>query len=249
MKEDIKYPYIGKLKDGCEGGFTIFISECFGAQLDDNAYGWRSENIFVYNDGWLEDEFKNITREYLANTYGKVESKEHAEFIVELAENHGYQLKGSFHEGDDSYFHFVESKKILFFSSGFSDAKLITIPMPPKEVEVVDEWPKVGDEVIFTDLLQHYEQYKEDYCGKVSKVIARFKYEQGEFITVHREHCAVMTVRVDIAIQDGVLVKPKPPEEELRDDLFSCKKPRLDTMQASDLASWLLDNFNITKKQ
>lgn len=149
----------------------------------------------------FEDEaFKNITREYLANTYGKVESKEHAEFVVELAENHGYQLKGSFHEGDDNYFHFVESKKILFFSSGFSDNKQITIPMPPKEVKGIRlasdfgvdikeckvannkvKWPKIGDDVVWDG---------NEYTGTVKAISdgnAWCKLGNGNYLTIQKE--------------------------------------------------------------
>ena len=215
----MKYPYIGKLKSD-NSGIVLFCSDSFGAQLNCKGSGWRKDDIGVYSadDDWDEDKFKNITTEYLANTYGEVKSKEHAEFIKLLAETN--KIPCAVVSIDMNYTMFYVIDGCLFFClkeiDVVGDYKKITIPLPP-ECESVDEWPKVGDEVMFTDLLQHYDAYRDNYCLKTSKVIARFNTEQGEFITVRREYCAVMTVRVDMVLKDGALVKPKTPEQELRD--------------------------------
>lgn len=82
----------------------------------------------------------DITREYLQNTYGEVESKEHADFIIELAKNTDLDI-GTYSEKRDSHFYtdndyigFTDSEALA--SNG--GEKKITIPMPPKEVEDVD---------------------------------------------------------------------------------------------------------------
>ena len=77
----------------------------------------------------------NITREYLANTYGEVKSKEHAEFIVKLAEGAGFYLYCTY-DNVDQYFSLTDS--VLYFwplKSECKQKKPITIPLPPKEPE------------------------------------------------------------------------------------------------------------------
>lgn len=208
----MKYPAIYKSVEGSEYLYQNKDSYyCYERQL------WDSSE--PHHDCHHSDT--NITAEYLANTYGEVKSKEHAEFIKLLAESHGARCGD--HIADDAFNYFYLTNGVLFFTihkvPTLTDCKQITIPLPP-ECESVDEWPKVGDDVMFTDLLQHYDAYRDNYCLKTSKVIARFNTEQGEFITVHREYCAVMTVRVDMVLKDGALVKPKTPEQELRDLLL-----------------------------
>lgn len=85
------------------------------------------------------------TKEDLMNTWGVVESKEHAEFIIELAELHGfdvggYDKKDNFFYTDDDYIGFAPTYKL----ASNRNEKQITIPLPPKE----KEWPQVGDEVV-----------------------------------------------------------------------------------------------------
>jgi len=125
----MKYPYIGK---GTESGsIVLFYEQNKGVTLESKT--WASENL-EHSNCVNEDLFTNITREYLANTYGKVESKEHAEFIVKLAENAGVCLYNNYgyDEGDDC---FVFNSSGLYFwpKNNSKDKKLITIPIPPKE--------------------------------------------------------------------------------------------------------------------
>ena len=93
----------------------------------------------------------NITHEYLQNTWGVVESKEHAEFIIELAELHGFEFNSN---GSPGSFFTINNNALYFYSFEVSikrvssDRKQITIPLPPKEVEAVDEWPKLGGKAV-----------------------------------------------------------------------------------------------------
>lgn len=80
---------------------------------------------------------KNQTAKVLANTYGEVKSKAHAEFIVKLAENHGYSLTGAVNKSNARTFVIDGENKLLFFMRGSSSfngstVKQITIPLPPE---------------------------------------------------------------------------------------------------------------------
>jgi len=132
------YPYIGKSR--ASDTTVLFISRSNGVCLGvENAQ---------YHNAWDESVFENITREYLANTYGKVESKEHAEFIVKLAESAGF--RGAIASAEASWFRFTELK-LWFYGCGskarYDTVKQITLPLQPKEPES-KEWPAVGDEVL-----------------------------------------------------------------------------------------------------
>lgn len=128
--------------------------------LDGTIYYYLNKsNYFSFERGiWEKDEDLeehkkdiNITREYLANTYGEVKSKEHAEFIVKLAEGAGFEV-GVYHQVD-KWFCFSEDQ-LFFFTEGLtaSDAgeKQITIPLPPKELDLIDSLPEVEPTKIFT---------------------------------------------------------------------------------------------------
>ena len=56
---------------------------------------------------------KNITHEYLQNTYGEVVSPEHAEFIIELAELHGLNFDPSSGDENPRWFVFIDDE--LYF--------------------------------------------------------------------------------------------------------------------------------------
>ena len=140
MSEEKVYPYIGE----CVNGVVLFSSEGVGAALKKENAAWSCISKFEFTDGWVEGSFKNITREFLANTYGEVVSPEHAEFIIELAESDGCagveickpriaNLK-VFH---DIYFNFYIDNGVLWFSfhvlamASDRGEKQITIPLPP----------------------------------------------------------------------------------------------------------------------
>lgn len=81
--------------------------------------------------------WKNITHEYLSNTYGKVESKEHAGFIKLLAETNDvvvFKDSEMIKAKGINYFSVTKDGVMYFWhdKSGIQyDRKKITIPMPP----------------------------------------------------------------------------------------------------------------------
>ena len=79
MSEEKIYPAIYKAVDG---NTFVYLDE-------KNYYSIERERWDVSNGDDNHATDTNITREYLTNTCGKVESKEHAEFIVGLAEKLG----------------------------------------------------------------------------------------------------------------------------------------------------------------
>lgn len=102
--------------------------------ISDDRFDFYCGFNFDTSDAW-----ENITREYLTNTYGKVESREHAEFIAELAEGCGFTLNARCNEGN---FFYVATKKYGFDSKDFcmdGDAKQITIPLPPNNTNTPQE--------------------------------------------------------------------------------------------------------------
>lgn len=131
------YPYIGKCK---ENNLTVlFTSFRSGTTLHCDSSDITEKH--KYETGFNEREFKNITADYLRNTYGKLESKEHAEFIVKLAEGAGFKV-GLNYEGGKSYFNFYDETIVDFWNdevtSSANGEKLITIPLPPKEILMPD---------------------------------------------------------------------------------------------------------------
>ena len=79
------------------------------------------------------------TKEELQNTYGEVQSLEHAEYIAELCESNGIELFNFYVEGIT---HFAINRGEIIFTYGkpaiSGHDKEITIPLPPKESVI--EW-------------------------------------------------------------------------------------------------------------
>ena len=139
-----KYPAIYKSEEG-----TPFL------YLDKfNFYCFRRAK-------WQKDECpedhksdKNITREYLNNHAIKIESQEHLDFLYKIAKVHELNLQPiECRIFDENYPYFVTVRNIVFHGNDklleLEDKKLITITLPPKELEPeAKPWPQVGDEVI-----------------------------------------------------------------------------------------------------
>ena len=238
------YPYFGGIDNDT---VTLFIDENTGFIIEHP----KLKEKFRLDDDWIEDEFKNITTEYLANTYGKVKSKDHAEFIAELAKAHGIEVKERWVEGDFFCFHRDICKKPIL---GFYDEeaacdegeKLIIIPMPPKEVEEIpehnvlqdrkiecnsDEWPKIGDDFIHKDEL-------------VTCISKGFMSNGDEVITFE---CADKLSHGSCWNIDAWVKKPKTPEEELRDDIVQLIDDA-DGLSSYVLTLALMDKYDIKKK-
>lgn len=147
----MKYPYIGKGLNS--GSIVLFYEQNKGVTLESKT--WASENL-QHSNCINEDLFTNITRECLENTYGKVESKEHADFLIKLAEKNKIKLGIGGYSERKNYFYFTEDEGLLYLVfASFSPSNKhtsITIPLPPKGEDmksenVKSEWPQVGDVV------------------------------------------------------------------------------------------------------
>lgn len=116
---------------------------------------WQMSNYCGF-DFDTSKNWKNITSEYLQNTYGEVVSTEHAEFIIELAKNAGLNVcqyvgieKRYTDDGSIAmerptllYNDFIFEDDTLFIGVGkypdemgnnlLLNKKQITIPLPPK---------------------------------------------------------------------------------------------------------------------
>ena len=185
---------------------------CFN---EDDCYSFK-DNEFAFWTAIDEAKPKNYTEEFLANTYGEVKSKEHAEFIVKLAEANGFEIG----QVDDNPKSFMIYDNVICthrlshnqLSNGFN-RKQITIPLPPK-CESVDEWPKVGDKVLISDDVQIHESY--GFKGKTCKVIGICESEGKKVLTLEHESLGLVAFNMGEWIK-----KPKTPEQELRDELIS----------------------------
>lgn len=241
-------------------------------------YLYCSDNEFInihHGKSWAEhtDEAersdhkldKNITREYLANTYGEVKNERHAEFIKAFAEDNGFDgyVDKWFH-GD--FFHFDEDADLSFYNEEVakSDGEtLITIPEPPedwnmphydeqaeefemKQKQMVvkengdnlhfggedkcEEWPCVGGEAILVSMgMTEFNR----------KVLITYI---GDGVGCYKD--LSNNAEYTFSSSETVFKKPKTPEEELRDKVYSI------ILQSSPAfaTETLLEEFNITKK-
>ena len=127
-----KFPYIAESNQSKVP--WLIYNESLAICLGNELHNYKKIN----NYDAVEFFSKNFTAEYLTNTYGKVESKEHAEFIVKLAEANGLRIASKWTKG--KFFCFIVDCEDKVFLSFYSERmaksegeKLITIPLPPKE--------------------------------------------------------------------------------------------------------------------
>lgn len=266
MSEDKIYPAIYKAVDG-----NTFV------YLDaKNYYSIERECWDVSNGDDNHATDTNITHESLANTYGEVASPEHAEFIIELAENSDFKVVDV---GNEKRFFYFNSSEILFtkfkrFIPEVNKRKLITIPLPPKQIQTAtpeedfemtqieknngdnlmfggadkcEEWPCVGDDAIVTLPDGYRLHYGHGVVGNNVVVMALFKDGDIDIAAVNFDgsnYC----FRVDM------LQKPKTSEEELRDDIIELTLKHMENKShpieanAYYLFSDLMSKYNITKK-
>ncbi len=134
MNSKMKYPAI--IDNGKTQKVLIF-SDGRGIHLGGEFAGDHIDRYIIDSD------CKNITHEYLTNTYGEVVSPEHAEFIIELAKNAGFGVSGltarsmCFEFSGDCNVVFYEIPVDIFANN--EESKKITIPLPPKPEASVDE--------------------------------------------------------------------------------------------------------------
>jgi len=127
MKREFKSPCI--IKDTTNT--VLIMNDGFGYHLHGDFQGEISDREY-----YIDSDCKNITREYLQNTYGEVESPEHAEFIIELAELHG--IKRAFTSPMKTINAFAfKGGNLYLYGLGLDEltqlpTRKITIPLPPK---------------------------------------------------------------------------------------------------------------------
>lgn len=185
-----------------------------------------------HNPSYFIRRYKNITHEYLQNTYGEVESPEHAEFIIELAKNEGLWVYVDSPKINRAFFTFNESSGLFFYDSeediNKGRCKKITIPLPPKaDRKESSEWPQVGDEVCWSNGKRKGE------LKSICDGWAWIKDDGGEFVSLMAKF----------------IKKPKTPEEKLRDDILDCDNFAITESKATQLANWLTNKgYEIKKK-
>ena len=268
MKEDIKLPAI---IDNVGYNQKVLIFKCGKAYHLEGDY----EGEWSNGEYYIESQCKNITQEYLANTYGKVESKEHAEFIVELAKNAGLSV----FTPASSVNHFIIKDGLSFHNCEkikSTELKQITIPLPPKQIQTAtseeefemqqimknngdnlvlgcedsncEEWPKVGDEVLICDL--EPDSRNIEFENEKVNVIAKTDDARGTVLTISHKWKGIGAVM----FKKNHVKKPKTPEEELRDELdecisdFQCQYHEREDIEYERLAGYILSKYNITKK-
>ena len=217
---------------------------------NDNYYSYEREAWNKSGDCDDHENDINITSEYLANTYGKVESKEHAEFIVELGSS--FPNWTGLVEEYPCWFCFDEDELFFFEKKrGASclDERQITIPLPPKQIKTAtseeefemkqimknngdnlilgcedskcEEWPCVNDDV--------------EYRNCKWKVAAKYKHM---LMLVTLDDCGFALAEIK------EVKKPKTPAEELRYEL--CLE--VDDLRYGNDFDKIISKYNITKK-
>ncbi len=209
------YPYIGYWEEA--EIMVLFVANREGLEIEGD------EN---YTCEWSEHEYKNITHEYLANTYGEVVSPEHAEFIIELCESNGFELAKQSKRLGNFFSFYVNKFCFLNVDSIVSQhCKKITIPLPPKaDKQELSEWPQIGDDVCWSN-------------GCYKGVVKARHWNDlwvmescGEFSTLYID---------DVS-------KPKTPEEELLDEIVDI----IDNASCSEQAAeYIVEAYGIKKPQ
>lgn len=247
------YPYIGKDN---YGQIYLMLSSSDAITMDSDSFTHTPME---------EGGYTNITHEYLQNTYGEVVSPEHAEFIVELGKNVKAEIgteyrKGSFfnfYTGPNGELHLNFFDRHLAIDSG---EKLITIPLPPKQIQTAateeefemehimknagdnlvlgcedskcDEWPCVGGEVTLVSMgmTMYNKPVRLTYIGD----------GVGCYVDLTNG------MEYTYAKRETVFKKPKTPEEELRDDIRGIiAESILGNKTNGEITKILIDKYNI----
>ncbi len=264
------YPYIARNNHDVE--FLVF-SETRAIVL--NGVNKGDE----HNPSYFIRRYKNITTEYLQNTYGEVVSPEHAEFIIELAKANNIEVCSSFIDG--LFFNFYRrkcsGKLVLFFfhedKAKEEGEKLITIPLPPKQIQTAtpeEEFEmehimkNAGDNLVlgcdsqlpnfnFEAEMPSVKACKGDELPKIGDEV-EFPSGKGVLVVSKPDEQGVVIVEsldedfgsVYKRVSLKAIKKPKTPEEELRYELAeSFCAAGYETEKYID---YLMSKYNITKK-
>lgn len=229
-----KYPYIGESK--LIGTKVIFSGAGDGVVIDGEHYeiGRRRNN-------WSEPAFNEITREYLTNTYGKCESKEHADFICELAENSGFTPENDYHaEKGRVWFSFNHETGSFFEERAAKDdnEKLIHIPLPPKEKPMEETKPTYTKEMHERGELPAIGS-KVKYLSCKGEVVVNKPDESGVIVVLDSHYNEYKMIALSA-------IKPIP---TIEDDLREWLDGYIDWPEsAGEYISEFLTRFNITPK-
>lgn len=210
----MKYPYIGYWE-------ATELTVLFVA----NREGFEIEEDGSYSCEWSEHEYTNITRDYLQNTYGQVQSPEHAEFIAKLCESNGIELFNNYDEGITQFA--INRGELIFtyIKPAISDHdKQITIPLPPKQIqtatpeeefEITQIMKNAGDNLVLG--------CEDSKCDEWPQVNSEVQTSVGAgTIRLMPDKLGHFIVEIDgvfCSMNIEQLSKPKTPEEELRDDI------------------------------
>ena len=232
------YPYIGQYQTTNTETNVLYYKQDCCIHMDDKEQ--------KTTDRYREGVFKNITREYLQNTYGEVVSPEHAEFIIELAESAGFKVWSLKRIDEIKTFTFENGELCLlsFHHEGLDSRKLkqITIPLPPKaeSKKWTPDFYELGEPPKHFDCVCNKCSGK--CCtGQCDKQESSEWPQVGDEVTLVSMGMAMYNKPVKLTyIGDGVgcyidltnsmeytyakretvFEKPKTPEEELRDELI-----------------------------
>lgn len=211
MSNERKYPYIAK---GSMGQIFLVHKARYGIHLEGV---YKGEAVVEFS----EIATKDITKEYLKNTYGKVESEAHREMLIKLAENAGFGIDMA----KLDWFCFLRGF-LYFFSSeeiaSNAGEKLITLPLPPEKTS--DDWLQVGDEVTW-GLAVNW------------KVIA-----------IHGDEAWLEHNSQTLVKKISDLQKPKSDEDKLRDEVQTHIANQHLSGNISRMADVLFEKYNITRK-
>lgn len=252
------YPFIGKFQSAVK----IFFNHGSSAVIESGHGVARHES-----------NFKNITAEYLANTYGEVKSKEHAEFIVKLATENNIKVWTFWNKGKCFNFHADQNGGLnLEFSNEEyakrNGEKLITIPLPPKqEDEKMNTKEKTSREKLLEFMHECYHRNESDFYTFSQEFVDHIEMKESTDLgwpkigskvtwadsTLKGEVASIGDCVAWVKKDNGdyetvflsLLNKPKTPEQELRDELTVVMQRNLTYEQ---MVNDLIENFNITKK-
>lgn len=210
----MKYPYIGKWE--YINTTVIFTDENAGIEIGGE---------MSFRDDWTEINYKNITTEYLANTYGEVESKEHAEFIVKLSGGDSSSIGNSWNQSLKCFV--IDSDGMVSFGNRVYyqekvGKRLITIPLPPEsntntpeeDFEMTQVAKNNGDNLIFggDDKCKEWPCVNDEVLTSDGKGVVRLLSDSKGYyvVSINDEYYQYQLYQLE---------KPKTPEQELRDEL------------------------------
>ena len=226
-----------------------------------------SDNLALHIEGLFKGKLAkhydtrntvNITQEYLANTYGEVLSPEHAEFIIELAELHGFKFIGSKSDITTAKSFMIYNKEIDVYPVNFSSLsnvgcrKKIKIPLPPKsntntpeeDFEMQQIQKNNGDNLMFGGA----DKCKEWPCVG-DKVQTSFGKGVIKLLPDIKGCYVILIDGVYFQLKLDEIKKPLTPEKELRDELINVMDNSTTAfVYAEHMAKYLIEKYPEIKK-